>query len=72
MKNLNFEIVKIFNGVLLIEIETDKTQVVTYYDSFDLALAQLQKLLNFNFMVAGQTYLDTNEFKNIKILIKND
>lgn len=70
MKKLNYEIVKIFNGVLLIEIETDSTQVVTYYNDFDLALQQLQKLLNFNFMVAGQTYLDTNQFENIKIVVK--
>lgn len=72
MEKMTYEISQIKNGFLLYKSELQKPIEIVFYETFDLALADLQTLLNTNFMIIGQTYLDTNTFPNLTISIKND
>lgn len=72
MQQFNYSIEKIENGVLLYKSELNNPIKIVYYESFDLALQDLQMLLNTNFMILGQAYLDTNQFTNLTIEFKND
>lgn len=70
MENMTYEVSQIENGFLLYKSELDKPIKIVFYETFDLALADLQTLLNTNFMIMGQTYLDTNTSPNLTITIR--